>query len=93
MGNAPFKMKGSPFQRNFNIGETEAPKKDTPTKAETPELTDEQKKQMRAVELSKKYEDEPGFKEYRDKVFGGETTVEGSVSTVTKPTPPIEEED
>ena len=26
----PFKMKGSPFQRNFNIGKTEAPDTESP---------------------------------------------------------------
>lgn len=26
----PFKMKGNPFKRNFNIGETEAPDAETP---------------------------------------------------------------
>ena len=37
------------------------------------------------VKLSKEHEDKPGFKEARDKAFGGPTTVKGSISTVTKP--------
>ena len=48
-------------------------------------LTPEQEKQKRYVELSEKYENEPGFKEARDVAFGGKTTVKDSVSTTEKP--------
>ena len=45
-------------------------------------LTDDQKKKKRVVEMSKENEGKPGFNEYRDKLMGGKTTVEGMKSTV-----------
>jgi len=65
----PYKMKGSPMYRNYGIG--------SPAK----ELTDEEKKKKRIVELSKENEGKPGFNEYRNKVFKGKTTVKDGVST------------
>ena len=56
-----------------------------PNQEKVPEkvYTDEDRK--RAVKLSKENEGKPGFNEWRDKVFGGKTTVKGSVSTVRTP--------
>ena len=74
----PFKMKG--FSGFGN----------SPAKAKEVELTPEQKKKAAFVKMSKEHEGKPGFKEARDKAFGGETTVEGSKSTTHKP---VEEEE
>ena len=57
-----------------------APKYASPAKVKPP-MTDEQKQKARYVELSKENEDKPGFKEARNKAFGGKTTVKGGVST------------
>ena len=46
------------------------------------EGTTEQK--AKAVELSKKHGNKPGFQEYLDKIFGGKTTIEGSTSYTRK---------
>ena len=56
-----------------------------PNQEKTPKkvYTDDDRK--RAVKLSKEHENDPGFKEWRDEVFGGKTTVKGSVSTVRRP--------
>ena len=67
----PFKMKGHSLP---------GPNQASPAKAKPP-MTDEQKQKARYVELSKENEDKPGFKEARDKAFGGKTTVKGGVST------------
>ena len=48
------------------------------------EYTDEDRK--RAVKLSKENEGKPGFNEWRDKVFGGKTTVKGGISTTINKT-------
>ena len=48
-------------------------------------LTKKQKLQKKYVDLRKKHEDTPGFKEARDKAFGGKTTVKGKVSSTTTP--------
>ena len=51
-------------------------------------LSADQAKKKRIVDMSKKYEDNPSFREYRDKQFGGKTTVKGSVSTTEKDASP-----
>ena len=53
-----------------------------PFKSPLKEGTIEQK--ARAVELSKKYGDKPGFQKYLDKTFGGKTKVKDSTSYTTK---------
>lgn len=47
-------------------------------------LSADQAKKKKIVEMSKKYENNKDFREYRDKEFGGKTTVKGSTSTVRK---------
>ena len=42
-------------------------------------------KKKRVVEMNEKYKDKPGFNEYKNKVFGGETNIEGKTSTTVKP--------
>ena len=86
----PFKMKGSPFQRNFGIGSPVKGVKVKPREGtKKKEYTTAQKK--RVMELNKKHKDDPSFQAYRDKVFGGKTTItkqeEGGLgtSTVRKP--------
>jgi len=50
-----------------------------------PKLSKKLSKKAKIVEMSKKHENSPGFKEYRDSVFGGKTTVKGKVSTTRTP--------
>jgi len=48
------------------------------------DLTDSEKKKARYVALSKENENKPGFKEARNKAFGGTTTVKDGISTTKK---------
>ena len=73
MKKGPFKMKGFAYPGT-------SPAKNKPKR----DLTEEEKLQLRYVEMSDKYEDDPGFKEARDKVFGGTTTVKGMTSTTSQ---------
>ena len=88
MGKSPFTMPGSEFLGKGNQSVSPGKYTESPAK----DLTPEEKKQQAYVKMSKKYEDEPGFKEARDKAFGGETIVEGSTSK-TVSTPPKEDEE
>ena len=63
------------------------PEETSPTTYASPakDLTDSEKKRARYVELSKENENKKGFKEARDKAFGGPTTVKDGISTTKKP--------
>ena len=74
MGNAPFKMKGSPMQRNFGIGEKEtpAPTKDKDwgeyaTRAEEegakPETVEKLKSKARTQKSAQEYQESDEKKE------------------------------
>jgi hypothetical protein len=42
-------------------------------------------KKKRVVEMNEKHAGKPGFDEYKNKVFGGETKIKGNTSTTVKP--------
>ena len=48
----PFKMKGSPFQRNFNIGKTEAPNTESPYLELKTQMVIISKKSKRKIRLT-----------------------------------------
>ena len=85
----PYKMYGkSPMMKKLIGKQNNLPEElKAKIKASPTKVDEKLSKKAKIVEMSKKHENSPGFKEYRDKVFGGKTTVKDKVSTTRKPAP------